>query len=374
MMEGMRIDRIRVIQTPLNVVEPLRTSDGIHESRLATLIELMDSDGYIGWGENVAPSGVAYVGESAAESVTAMTSLFAPLLTGREIDVYEMLPETWWGIQGHNFAKHALESAVWDIHAQQEKKSLRHVLGGERLTITPGVVVGIADTIDVTVAEVKNRIAQGYVRVKVKIAPGRDAEVLRAIRIECGDDFILQADANAAYTKNDIAHLATFDEFNLQFIEQPFAAEDLQSHVELAERSATPVCLDESICTIDDLLTAIEMKACTVVNIKPSRVGGIGAAVQMHHILRSHEMDAWVGGMLESGIGRASCLALASLPGFTLTPDLSASRRYFSEDLTEPFELVSGSIVVPDGVGIGVVPLDGVLLSPNTHIQTVFAR
>lgn len=370
----MRIDQIRVIRTPLRLIDPLRTSDGIHKSREATLIEITDSEGFVGWGENVAPNGVVYVGESASESVATMIELLAPLMVGRDIDVFEMLPETWWGVSGHNFAKHALESAVWDIHAQHVKTSLREVLGGERTSITPGVVVGIADTIEETIAEVQRRIAQGYARVKVKIAPGRDAVVLRAIRVACGDDIILQADANAAYTHDDIPHLATFDEFNLQFIEQPFAADDLQSHRELAQCSATPVCLDESICNIDELLNAIETNACSVVNIKPSRVGGIGAAVQMHHILKSHGIDAWVGGMLESGIGRASCLALASLPGFTLTPDLSASSRYFAADLTAPFELVNGSLTVPNGPGIGVVPLDEVFSSPDTQIQTVFAR
>lgn len=370
----MRIDRIRVVRTPLKLVDPLRTSDGVHESRHATLIELTDSDGFVGWGENVAPSGVLYVGESGQASFQVMTELLAPLLTGRDIDVFEMLPDTWWGIDGHLFAKHALESAVWDVYARSENRSLRDVLGGTRAQIRPGVVVGLANSIAETVAEVQRRIAQGYGRVKVKIAPGRDIEVLRAIREACGDALVLQADANAAYSNNDINHLCSFDEVNLQFIEQPFAADDLAGHAELTKRSATPVCLDESICSVDELMTAIEMRACSVVNIKPSRVGGIGAAVQMHHIVKSHEMDAWVGGMLESGIGRASCLALASLPGFTLTPDLSASSRYFAVDLTEPFEMVNGEIAVPSGVGIGVTPTEAVLSSHETQIQTVFQR
>jgi O-succinylbenzoate synthase len=370
----MRIDRIRVFRTPLHLVDPLRTADGAHESRNATLIELTDSNGIVGWGENVAPTGVAYVGESAESSAHAMTELLAPLLAGREIDVLEMLPETWWGIEGHLFAKHALESAVWDIHARIEKASLREVLGGTRTSIAPGVVVGIADTTEATVEEVKRRISQGYARVKVKIAPGRDISVLRAIRESCGDAFVLQADANAAYSRQDIDLLCSLDEFNLQFIEQPFAANDLPSHVLLAQRSATAICLDESVCSVGELMTAIEMKACSVVNIKPSRVGGIGAAVQMHHILKSHEIDAWVGGMLESGIGRASCLALASLPGFTMTPDLSASGRYFATDLTEPFEMVNGEIAVPTGIGIGVTPTEAVLSSPETQIRTVFQR
>lgn len=370
----MRIDRVRVVRTPLQMINPLRTADGQHQSRIATLVEIRDSDGVIGWGENVAPAGVAYVGENAAESLIATCEVIAPLLAGRDVDVFEMLPETWWGVSGHHFAKHAVESAVWDIHARRELTSLRETLGGTRAIIVPGVVVGIADTVAETVAEVQQRITEGYCRIKVKITPGRDVDVLRAIRSACGDELLLQADANAAYSKDDIELLCSFDELNLQFIEQPFAAEDLESHAELVRRSRTAVCLDESICTVDELLTAIEMNACSVVNIKPSRVGGIGAAVQMHHIVKSHGIDAWVGGMLESGIGRASCLALASLPGFTLTPDLSASSRYFASDITAPFEMVNGEIQVPTGPGIGVEPLPEVLSAPETRIQTVFQR
>lgn len=369
-----RINRVRVVQMPLPLVSPLRTSDGVHESRVATLVEVTDSDGFVGWGENVAPAGVVYVGDSAHQSYVVMCDLFAPLLAGRNIDVFEMMPESWWGIDGHHFAKHALESAVWDVHARRESLSLREVLGGTRATIVPGVVVGLNNAVADTVAEVQQRLAEGYARVKIKIAPGRDREVLRAIRTECGDAFVLQADANGAYSSDDISHLCSLDEFNLQFIEQPFAATDLPSHVELSQRSSTAVCLDESICTIEELMTAIEMNACSVVNIKPSRVGGIGAAMQMLHILEAHEVDAWVGGMLESGIGRASCLALASLQGFTLTPDLSASSRYFASDITAPFEMVNGEIHVPTGPGIGVEPLPEVLSSPETQIQTIFER
>jgi O-succinylbenzoate synthase len=356
------------------MVNPLRTSDGQHESRIATLLEVRDSDGFVGWGENVAPAGVAYVDESTDESLKATCELIAPLLAGRDVDVYEMLPESWWGVSGHNFAKHAVESAVWDLHASRESMSLRDVLGGTRSSIVPGVVVGIADTVEETVSEVQQRIAEGYGRVKVKIAPGRDTVVLRAVRSACGDELLLQADANAAYSNSDFELLCSFDEFNLQFIEQPFASSDLQSHAELSRRSHTAVCLDESICTVGELLTALEMDACSVVNIKPSRVGGIGAAVQMHHILKSRGIDAWVGGMLESGIGRASCLALASLPGFTMTPDLSASSRYFASDITAPFEMVNGEIQVPTGPGIGVQPLPEVLSWPETRIQTIFER
>jgi O-succinylbenzoate synthase len=182
----------------------------------------------------------------------------------------------------------------------------------------------------------------------------------------------LQADANGAYSASDIDLLCSFDSFALQFIEQPFAAHDLDSHRQLSQRCTTSVCLDESVMTAAQLLTALDLGACDVVNIKPSRVGGIREAIAMHDVLVERGVDAWVGGMLETGIGRASCLALASMPGFTLTPDLSASSRYFQRDVTTPFVLDDGCIHVPQGMGIGVEPLAEVLAEENVVIETVF--
>jgi len=182
----------------------------------------------------------------------------------------------------------------------------------------------------------------------------------------------LQADANGAYSASDIDLLCSFDSYALQFIEQPFAAHDLDSHRQLSQRCATSVCLDESVMTTAQLLTALDLGACDVVNIKPSRVGGIREAIAMHDVLVERGVDAWVGGMLETGIGRASCLALASMPGFTLTPDLSASSRYFQRDVTTPFVLDDGCLPVPQGTGIGVEPLAEVLAEENVVIETVF--
>jgi len=370
----MRIERIRVVRVPILLVSPLRTSDGAHQSRSAVLVEITDSDGYVGWGENVAPSGVAYVGESAEASYAAMTQMLIPELVKHEVAVADLFADGWWGITGHHFAKHALESALWDVHARRQEKSLAEVLGAAESEIEVGVVVGMHDSIDDVVAEVMMRVDEGYARIKVKIAPGHDVEVLAAVRDAVGVEYALQADANGAYGSDDIGQLCSLDKFALQFIEQPFAADDLDSHAELLHRSATSVCLDESVNSMSDLLNALDRGACDVVNIKPSRVGGIRDAIAMHDVLVDRGIDAWVGGMLESGIGRASCLAIAAMPGFTLTPDLSASARYFASDVTRPFVLEDGMLLVPTGLGIGVEPLPEVLAGDGVTIETLFQR
>jgi O-succinylbenzoate synthase len=370
----MRIERIRVARVPLVLVSPLRTSDGAHQSRSAVLVEITDSDGVVGWGENVAPAGVAYVGEHAEASYAAMTQLLIPELVQHEVAVADLFADGWWGVRGHHFAKHTLESALWDVHARRQEKSLAEVLGAVETEIEVGVVVGMHDSIDDVVAEVMMRVGEGYARVKVKIAPGHDVDVLAAVRDAVGIEYALQADGNGAYGAGDIDLLCSLDRFALQFIEQPFAADDLDSHAELLHRSTTSVCLDESVNSMSQLLNALDRGACDVVNIKPSRVGGIRYAIAMHDVLVNRGIDAWVGGMLESGIGRASCLAVAAMPGFTLTPDLSASARYFATDITKPFLLNDGMLQVPIGLGIGVEPLPEVLARQDVVIETLFQR
>ncbi len=369
-----QVDRIRLVTVPVELSAPLRTSDGIHQSRSATLIEITDSRGFVGWGENVAPTGVHYVGESHGESVRVMREQLIPYLTSHDVTVEEMNPHTWWSVEGFAFAKHALESAIWDVHAHARHTSLKNLLGGTRDTIVPGVVVGIFDTIDEVIVECMQRRNEGYRRIKLKISPGHDMEVVRQVRDALDDDYVLQVDANGAYTSEHIEYLSQLAKFNIQFIEQPFTYDDISSHIDLARKGSLRVCMDESISSRTDLLRMLDLGACSVVNIKPSRVGGIGEAVAMHDIVRERGVDAWVGGMLETGIGRASCLALASLPGFTMTPDLSASDRYFLRDITEPFEMQVGSLRIPEGPGIGVVPLPEVLDDDVTRIETVFER
>lgn len=369
-----QIDRIRVVTVPMEVIAPLKTSGGVHGSRNGTLIEITDSQGIVGWGENVAPDGVDYVGESKQDSIAKMREHLIAELVMRDCVIAEMNPSTWWGIEGFQFAKHALESALWDVHARAQNTSVKNLLGGTRDTIAPGVVVGLSDTIDEVIAECFVRINQGYRRIKLKITLGHDVEVVRQVRNAIGDEFVLQVDANGSYTSDHKEHLNQLGEFNLQFIEQPFAVDNIEAHIQFSQSGSVPVCMDESISSSVDLVKMLDLGACSVVNIKPSRVGGIGEAVVMHDIVLSRGVDAWVGGMLETGIGRASCLAVASMPGFTLTPDLSASNRYFLRDVTVPFELHNGVIDVPDSLGIGRTPTAGILTEDTTIIETVFER
>jgi len=367
----MRIESIKSIRIPLSIVDPLRTSHGVHQGRTASLLEVTTADGIVGWGEDVAPEGVNYADESSSESFESVRML-AGLVGGRTIDVAETFSASWWGVDGRHFAKHAIESAVWDAHARTLGVSLKAALGGSLTAVTPGVVIGVRDSLEDLEASVRARVAEGYQRIKLKIQPGWDVGPVERIRSVVGDGVVLQVDANAAYTRSDVNHLCQLQEFNVQFIEQPFAASDLDAHAQLSAMTSTPICLDESIMNVDDLMTAIETKACRVVNIKPSRVGGLCDAIRLQEIATTHGLDVWVGGMLETGIGRASCLALASRPGFTLTPDLSASNRYFQQDITDPFVLENGQIAVPDTVGLGVTPLPWVFQHPDVKIETLF--
>ncbi len=370
-MEVMRVHHVDLVRVPVSLREPLHTSQGSHTDRVATLVKITTSDGVVGWGENVAPEGVLYVDETSIQSIASMRQL-CEQLQQRDIDVEEMFADSWWSDTGKYFAKHAFESALWDAHARSLGVSVSSLLGGTRSEVIPGVVIGMKVSPDDVARTALRHVAEGYTRVKVKVSPGVDLQILKAVREAIGNTIVLQADANGSYSMDDIETLAQFAQFSVQFIEQPFAANDLAGHAELARRIDTPVCLDESVITFANLRDAIDMGACSVVNIKPSRVGGLTDAVRMVNYCEQHGIDAWVGGMLETGIGRASCLALASLPGFTLTPDLSASNRYFERDITEPFGLNHGAIAVPTGPGIGVEPSDWVFAAQSVTKESLF--
>lgn len=358
------------MRAPLALVAPLRTATGDHASRVASLVEVTTSDGVIGWGENVAPEGAFYTGETAADSYSVMRDVLAPLLLDREIVVSDML-ERWWGVDGWRMAKHALESAVWDAQCRREGTPLATALGGAVREVRVGAVVGLGATVAETVAECERRVAEGYTRVKVKIAPGRDAEVVRAVRAAIPGTVELDVDANGSYGAGDIDRLVSLCGEGVGLIEQPFARDDLGSHAALAAATGTIVGLDESIESLAELRRAMESGACGAVNVKPSKMGGLGEARAIAEVCRSHGIAAWVGGMLESAVGRASALALATHPGCTLTPDLSASDRYFRRDVAGPFEMSNGCLRVPSGPGLGLTPDPEVLSMGTTTIETV---
>jgi len=356
----MRIEAMSVYRIALTLNDPLRTATGTHSVRDVVLVRA-ESDGESGWGENVATAESFYVAEHAASSILMMVDAVIPAVLehdfARPEDVATLLQD----IDGFEMAKYGVEMAVTDVWLRQQSRSLASYIGATQTQINAGVVVGLYDSLTELERVVHGYIEDGYKRIKIKIAPGHDVEVVRAVRGVVGSQIALQVDANRAYTANDISHLKLLDEFDLQFIEQPFGVDAFVEHALLAKSIDTPVCLDESVITLHDLHIAIEEKACTFVNIKPARVGSMFLAISMYEECIEHGLVPWCGGMLESGIGRAAALAFAGLPGFTITHDLSASERYFAHDVTVPFELSHGQLAVPEGPGIGVRPLESVI-------------
>jgi o-succinylbenzoate synthase len=246
-------------------------------------------------------------------------------------------------------------------------------LGATKERVDSGVSVGIMSSIPALLDAVAGYLDAGYLRIKLKIEPGWDIEPVRAVRERFGDDVLLQVDANTAYTLADARHLARLDPFDLLLIEQPLPEDDVLGHADLAKVIKTPVCLDESIESARDAAAAIRLGACAIVNVKPGRVGGYLEARRIHDVCVAHGVPVWCGGMLETGIGRAANVALAALPGFTLPGDTSASDRYFTTDVTEPFVLEDGRLRVPTGPGIGVDPLPDVLADITTSVETIRA-
>jgi O-succinylbenzoate synthase len=272
-------------------------------------------------------------------------------------------------IRGNFMAKAAVEAALLDYQLRCTRLSLAQFLGATQTKVASGVSVGIQPDIDTLLNVVAGYRTEGYVRIKLKIEPGLDIDRVRAVREAFGSEMLLQVDANAAYTIEDAAQLARLDEFDLLLIEQPLPEEDIVGHAELSKRVNTPICLDESITSFDVARGALDINACSIINIKPGRVGGYLESKRIHDLCYSRDVPVWCGGMLETGIGRAANLALAALPGFTLPGDTSASSRYFVQDLTEPFVLEEGFITVPNSVGIGVTPLPDVLKAMTSRVN-----
>ena len=321
-----------------------------------------DGDAPDGWGECVALSEPTYSPEYAAGAHHVLEHHLLPrAVAGRPLD----------DVLGHPMAKATVEMALLDARLRAAGQSLAGHLGGVRDAVDAGVSVGMQPTVADLVRVVEGYLGEGYRRIKCKIEPGNDVEPLRAVRAAVGPGVLLQVDANAAYTLDDAATLARLDDLDLLLIEQPLPEHDLAGHAELARRLRTPLCLDESITSVASLRAALDVGACSIVNIKSGRVGGLGEAVRIHDECVARGVPVWCGGMLETGLGRAANVAMASLPGFTLPGDVSASRRWFAEDLTEPFELEDGRLRVPVGPGLGVEPRPEVLAATTTSVTLV---
>lgn len=342
-------------EVAMELVEPFAISSGSTRTRRVLLLVLV-SDGLEGWAECVAGEAPSYSYETTDTAWSALTTWLLPALAGQHVDDGRRLRPAPW-LRGHPMARAAVEMAGWDLEAKRRGVRLRDLLGGEAEEVPAGVSIGIQDSDARLLAKVERHLAEGYRKIKVKIKPGRDVEMLRVVR-EAFPGAPVMADANSAYAlPADLARLQQLDELELMMLEQPLHHEDLLDHAALQSALATPVCLDESIRSAADARLALRLGAGRIVNIKPGRVGGFAQSLAIHDLCRAEGWPVWCGGMLESGIGRAHNVALASLPGFTLPGDISDSRRYWHEDVVVPeFETAGGMMPVPDGPGIGVTP------------------
>ncbi|MGA8117330.1 MAG: o-succinylbenzoate synthase [Actinocatenispora sp.] len=361
----MRLTGVELRRVAMPLVAPFRTSFGTTVARDVLLVRVVGADAE-GWGECVADESPLYSEEYVDGCADVLRRFLVPALARcGEVTAAAVGPALA-PVKGHRMAKAALEAAVLDAELRSRGESLATHLGAVRDRVPCGVSVGIMDSVPELLDAVDAYRAQGYLRIKLKIEPGWDVEPVRAVRERFGDELTLQVDANAAYTPADARLLARLDDFDLVQIEQPLAAGDLRGHAALARRLRTPICLDESIGSAVDAADAIALGACSIVNVKPGRVGGFLEARRVHDVCAAHQVPVWCGGMLETGIGRAANVALAALPGFTLPGDTSASERYFTADITAPFRLADGHLRVPTGPGIGVEPVADRLAETTT--------
>ena len=365
----MRIERIELRQLKMPLVAPFETSFGV-EREEDHIIVRVDAEGATGWGECVASADPFYSYETNQTAWHILRDYLIPGVLGEEIASIENAVERGGRVRGHKMAKAGLEFALWDLFAKARGMSLSKMLGGTRERIQVGVSVGLQSSPAELVKQVAGYLNEGYSRIKIKIAPGRDLALVAAVRREF-PNILLQVDANSAYTLGDAQVFRAMDEYNLLLIEQPLGYEDIYNHSKLQRQLKTPICLDESILSVEDARAAIELKSCRVINIKPGRVGGYLESKRIHDVCAENNLPVWHGGMLESGIGRAGNVALASLPNFKLPGDISASKRYYQRDIVTPaFEVApDGTMAVPAGPGIGVEVITEELDRVTVHKQ-----
>jgi O-succinylbenzoate synthase len=367
-MTTVRAIELRLIGLPL--VASFRTSFGVETEKVCVLVRLVTDQGE-GWGECVASRDPAYSEEFNEAVWLVLRDFVAPALFAAGDVTTDDLDAVLSGIRGNPMAKATLVDAFLDAELRGAGRSLAEHLGAVTDRVACGVSVGIAATTEQLVEQVDGYLDAGYLRVKLKIEPGLDVERVTAVRA-AHPDLALSVDANAAYTLDDADVFMALDAFDLLMIEQPLHQDDLVQHAELQRRIRTGICLDESIRSAADAAAAIELGACRIVNIKQGRVGGVPEAKRIHDVAAGAGVPVWCGGMLETGIGRATNLALAALPGFTLPGDTSASARYFADDITEPFVMdPDGTMAVPSGPGIGVTPRSDRLDATTIRIETL---
>jgi O-succinylbenzoate synthase len=349
----MKIESIVLREVHMRLKSPFETSFGVVQDRRILLVEVL-ADGAIGWGEVTASETPSYNSETTGTAWHIISDFIAPFLIGKSLAKASDFPGLMAQIRGHEMAKSGVENALWDAEAQLKGVPLWKLLGGTLEEIVCGVSLGIRENPRALVSRVEEELGSGYQRIKLKIKPGKDYEYVAAVR-KAFPNILLSVDANSAYTLADAEYLRRFDEFSLLMMEQPLGWDDIYGHSKLQKQIQTAICLDECIHNTRDALAAIELQACRIINVKLGRVGGHTEAQRMQEACRERGIPVWCGGMLESGIGRAHNIAMSTLPGFSLPGDVSASHRYWNEDIIEPAVEVTrkGTIRVPKTPGLG---------------------
>jgi O-succinylbenzoate synthase len=369
----MKIEAITLREIQMPLVHFFETSFGRTYHRRILLVTV-HAEGIDGWGECVAGEDPFYSAESVETAWYAIEKYLGPMLLGKNLNAGNEAPALLTKVRGHRMAKGALENALWDAEAQVKKTPLWQLLGGTRKEINCGVSIGIQDSPEQLLEKISHELAAGYQRIKLKVKPGWDFNILDRVRDQW-PDILLSCDANSAYTMHDAAHLKSFDRFRLLMIEQPLWNDDFYFHGRLQRQIDTAICLDEGIRNARDAEAAIEHGSCRIINIKVGRVGGFSEAVKVHFVAQRANIPVWCGGMLESGLGRAHNIALSSLENFSLPGDVSASKRYWKEDVIEPEVAVSpkGTIQVPQSSGRGFRLREDLIEKLTTRKQTVRA-
>jgi len=349
----LHLAEVLVVRLPL--LAPFVTGFGVTDSRHTVLVHVVGADGVEGWGEGPALDHPYYLPETVGSTFLCIRDFALPLALRATVHDPVSIHEAMRPIRGNTFARAAVEAAFWSLESGRRGVSMRAMFGGGRAAVPVGESLGIAESIDHTLAEVAQRLDDGYRRIKLKIEPGWDVDVVRAVRTFTGDDVMITVDANASYTTDQADQLVALDEFGLACIEQPLGWDQLTEHAELQKRIMTPICLDESLRSLDDVRRALDLDACRNVNLKPARVGGIVTSLEIADLCEQRGIPLWCGGMMESGIGRASNLALCSLDAFTDPADMSPARLLFEDDVVDPTYDVEpdGTIAVPTSPGLG---------------------
>lgn len=349
----MKIKEIKLHQLLMTMKNPFTTSFGTQQKRFVTIVEAIDEDGLSGFGECVSGEDPLYSEEFMDATLIALKKYFGPLVINKEISHPDEVWEIYKPFKRNNMAKASIEGAIWDLYAKKKGITLAEAMGGTKKEVDVGVSLGLEDTDELLLERLGEKVEEGYKRIKVKIKPGRDVEMVRKIR-EVYPEIPLMVDANSAYTLDDIDILKALDEFNLMMIEQPLMAGDIIDHAKLQKQIKTPVCLDESIDSYESAAAAIELGSCEIINVKVGRVGGITQSIKIHDLAEKHNIPLWCGGMLEAGVGRLHNVAITTLSNFTLPGDTASSSRYWFEDIITPEVVAENGVVkVSEKPGIG---------------------